>query len=150
MATGRYEFNLAQATFDKQMTVCIVKPSSVRQYAKAINLTAKTDKLDAELIAEYAAIVQPVATPRKSKNLMAIKDLISRRRQIMGMRTQELNRLKIMGKSFEVSCKRMIRHLDDEIAQFEKRLAKHVEMQADWAEKQRVLKSAPGVNGLID
>ncbi len=148
-ATGRYEFELAQAAFDKKITVCIVKPSSVRQYAKAINLTAKTDKLDAELIAEYAAIVQPMATPRRSKNLIAIKDLIARRRQVIGMRTQELNRLKIMGKSFEVSCKRIIRHLDEEIARLEKRLAKHVEAQADWTDKQRILKSAPGVGDTL-
>lgn len=144
-ATGRYEFQLAQAAFEKQMTVCIVKPSSVRQYAKVINQAAKTDKLDAELIAEFAAIMKPAGTPRKSKNLIAIKDLVSRRRQVMGMRTQELNRLKIMGKSFEVSCKRIIRHLDDEVSRLEKRLAKHVEAQADWTEKQRILKSAPGV-----
>lgn len=148
-ATGRYEFQLAQAALEKQMNVCIVKPSSVRQYAKVINLAAKTDKLDAELIAEFAAIMKPAVTPRKSKNLIAIKDLVPRRRQVMGMRTQELNRLKIMGKSFEVSCKRIIRHLDDEVSRLEKRLAKHVEAQADWTEKQRILKSAPGVGDTL-
>ena len=93
-ATGRYEYLLAEAAHNKFIPVCIAKPSSVRNYAKAINLTAKTDKLDAQLIAEYAAIVQPAITPKKSKNLIAIKELISRRRQVMGMRTQELNRLK--------------------------------------------------------
>lgn len=148
-ATGRYDFMLAQAAHSKNLPVCIAKPSSVRNYAKAINLTAKTDKLDAELIAEYAAIVQPVITPKKSKNLIAIKDLIARRRQVMGMRTQELNRLKIMGKGFEVSCKRIIRYLDQEIERLEKRLAKHVEDQADWTEKKTILKSAPGVGDTL-
>jgi transposase len=148
-ATGRYEFLLAQAAYNKHLPVCIVKPSSVRNYAKAINLTAKTDKLDAKLISEYAAIVQPTITPKKSKNLIAIKDLISRRRQIMGMRTQELNRLKIMGKSFEVSCKRIIRYLDQEVARLEKRLAKNVKAQSEWTEKQRILKSAPGVGDTL-
>jgi len=79
-ATGRYEFDLAQAAHEKQLPVCIVKPLAVRRYAGAINLTAKTDKLDAELIAEFAAIVQPAITPQKSKNLIMIKDLIARRR----------------------------------------------------------------------
>jgi len=69
-ATGRYEFNLAQAAHVKRIPVCVVKPSSVRLYAKAINLTAKTDKLDAELIVEYGAVVQPDITLQKSKNLM--------------------------------------------------------------------------------
>jgi len=148
-ATGRYEFLLAQTAHNKHLPVCIAKPSSVRNYAKAINLTAKTDKLDAELIAEYAAIVQPAITPKKSKNLIAIKDLISRRRQVMGMRTQELNRLKIMGKGFEVSCKRIIRYLDQEVKRLENRLAKHVEEQSDWTEKQTILKSAPGVGDTL-
>jgi len=116
---------------------------------RSINLTAKTDKLDAALIAEYAVIIQPPITPKKSKNLIAIKDLISRRRQIMGMRTQEINRLHIMGKGFEVSCKRMIRHFDQEIKRLEKQLSKHVEEQAEWTEKQTILKSAPGVGDTL-
>ena len=148
-ATGRYEFNLAQAAHEKKIPVCIVKPSSVRQYAKAINLLAKTDKLDAELIAEFGAIVQPAITPKKSKNLLAIKDLIARRRQLMGMRTQELNRKTIMGKSFETSCKRIIKYLDQEITRIEKQLAKHVEDEAEWTEKKEILKSAPGVGDTL-
>jgi transposase len=148
-ATGRYEFQLAQAAHQKGLPVCIVKPLAVRRYAGAINQTAKTDKLDAALIAEYAAIVRPVPTPRKSRNLIAIKDLITRRRQVMGIRTQELNRLQIMGKAFEASCQRLIRCLDQEIQRLEKRLAKHVAEQAEWTEKQQLLKSAPGVGDTL-
>lgn len=148
-ATGRYEFNLAQAAHAKKLPVCIAKPSSVRQYAKAINILAKTDKLDAELIAEFGAIVQPSITPQKSKNLLAIKDLIARRRQLMGMRTQELNRKNIMGPSFEISCKRIIKFLDQEIVRIENRLSKHVEDEAEWAEKKIILKSAPGVGDTL-
>lgn len=148
-ATGRYEFELAQAAYRKLLPVCIIKPSAVRQYAKADNRLAKTDKLDAQLIAEYGAVMQPAVTPRKSKNLLAIKDLIARRRQLMGMRTQELNRKQIMGKGFQVSCNRMIRHLDQEIARIEKQLAKHVEAETAWSEKQAILKTAPGVGNTL-
>ena len=148
-ATGRYEFLLAQAAHTRHLPVCIVKPLAIRRYAGAINQTAKTDKLDAALIAEFAVRVQPEVTPRRSKNLIAIKDLIARRRQLMGMRTQELNRIKIMGKAFEVSCKRIIRYLDEEIARMEKRLAKHVADQAEWTEKQTILKTAPGVGDTL-
>jgi len=148
-ATGRYEFQLAEAAHNKHIPVCIVKPLAVRRYAGAISQTAKTDKIDAALIAEFGAIVQPKVTPRKSKNLIAIKDLIARRRQLMGVRTQELNRLKIMGKAFEVSCKRIIKCLDMEIARMEKRLSSHVKEQAEWTEKQAILKSAPGVGDTL-
>lgn len=148
-ATGRYEYDLAQAAYEKKIPVCIVKPLAVRRYAGAIDQVAKTDKIDAALIAEFAAVVQPRVTPQKSKNLIAIKDLISRRRQLMGLRTQELNRLKIMGKTFVVSCKRIIRTLDAEIVRMEKRLAKHVEEQAEWTEKYTTLKTAPGVGDTL-
>jgi len=148
-ATGRYEFNLAQAAYEKGIAVCIVKPLSVRRYAGAIDQLAKTDRIDAALIAEFAALVQPRATPQKSRNLIAIKDLIARRRQLMGLRTQELNRISIMGKAFEVSCKRIIRTLDAEIARMEKRLAGHVQDQAEWTDKHTLLKTAPGVGDTL-
>ena len=63
-ATGRYEFNLAQAAYEKNIPVCIVKPLAVRRYAGVIDQLAKTDKIDAALIAEFAAVVQPIVTPR--------------------------------------------------------------------------------------
>lgn len=148
-ATGRYEFNLAQAAHQKHLPVCIVKPLRVRRFAGAIEQRAKTDKLDAELIAEFAVKVQPDITPAKSKNLLAIKDLIARRRQLMTMRTQEMNRTQIIDKSLETSCKRIVRTLDQEIQRIEKRLAKHVGDQAEWTEKQTILKSAPGVGDTL-
>ena len=148
-ATGRYEFNLAQAAYEKKIPVCIVKPLAVRRYAGAIEQVAKTDKIDAALIAQFGAVVQPRVTPQRSKNLIAIKDLIARRRQLMGLRTQELNRITIMGKAFEVSCKRIIRMLDAEIARMERRLAKHVDEQAEWTEKHAILKTAPGVGNTL-
>lgn len=148
-ATGRYEFMLAEAAYRKHLPVCIVKPLLIRRYAGAIDQLAKTDKIDAEVIAEFAAVVQPVVTPQKSKNLIAIKNLIARRRQLINLRTQELNRLQIMGKDFEVSCKRIIRCLDTEVARMEKRLASHVEKQSEWTERQTILKSAPGVGDTL-
>jgi len=144
-ATGRYEWALAEAAFAKGLPVCILKPLSVRRYAGAIEQLAKTDKIDAAVIAEYAAVTQPRPTPRKSKNLIAIKDLLARRRQVMEMRTKELNRIKVMGKSFERSCKRLIKVFDTEVTRLEKLLDKHVQEQAEWAERKAILMTAPGV-----
>lgn len=144
-ATGRYEFDLAQAAYRRHLPVCIVKPLRVRRFAGAIDQVAKTDKLDAALIAEFACTVKPVVTPQKSKNLIAMKDLIARRRQLMTLRTQEMNRLKIMGKSLEVSCRRVIRCLDQEIARIEKKMSQQIEDHAEWTEKQTLLLTAPGV-----
>ncbi len=65
-ATGRYETLLATMAYERGLSVCIVKPLLVRRYAGAIDQIAKTDRLDAALIAEFAAIVQPTTTPQKS------------------------------------------------------------------------------------
>lgn len=148
-ATGRYEFELAQAAYSKGLPVCIAKPLSVRRYAGAVEQLAKTDKIDAGVIAEYAAVIQPRVTPQKSRNLIAIKNLITRRRQLVNLRTQEMNRKGIMGKDLAVSIRRIIRGIDDEIQRIEKRLSKHVQDQAEWTEKQTILKSAPGVGDTL-
>jgi transposase len=148
-ATGRYEFALAEAAFNKNIPVCIARPLSVRRYAGAVEQLAKTDKIDAAIIAQYAAVIKPRPTPRKSKNLIAIKDLLARRRQVMQMRTQELNRLKIMGKAFEASCNRLIKVFDTEVQRLEKKLNQHVQQQAEWSERRAILTSAPGVGDTL-
>lgn len=70
---------------------------------------------------------------------------MARRRQVMEMRTQELNRVKIMGKSLEASCNRIIKVLDKEIERLEKSLSEYVDEQSEWSEKRELLISTPGV-----
>ncbi|VAW88385.1 Mobile element protein [hydrothermal vent metagenome] len=67
----------------------------------------------------------------------------------MEMRTQELNRLKIMGKSIECSCRLIIKVFDTEIARIEKQLDKKVQEQAEWTERKAILVSAPGVGNTL-
>jgi transposase len=148
-ATGRYEFALAEAAYLKELPVCIMKPLSIRRYAGAVEQLAKTDKIDAAIIAEFAAVIKPKPTPQKSKNLIAIKDLLARRRQLIEMRTQELNRLKIMGTSLERSCKQIIKALDKEINRIEKSLSRYVDDQTEWSEKRDLLISTPGVGNTL-
>ncbi|MEJ1334533.1 MAG: IS110 family transposase [Candidatus Sedimenticola sp. (ex Thyasira tokunagai)] len=144
-ATGRYQLELAATAYKKGIPVCIIKPLSIRRYAGAIDQLAKTDKIDAQVIAEFAAVVQPSPTPAVGKNLRIIKDLLARRRQLMEMRTKELNRVQIMGKSSEASCRRIIKSLDVEISRIEKKLDQYVNKQPEWADRKAILMSAPGV-----
>lgn len=148
-ATGRYQFLLAEQAYLKEIPVCIMKPLSIRRYAGATERLAKTDKLDAIVIAEFAAVIKPRPTPARSKKLILIKDLLARRRQIMEMRTQELNRLQIMGKSIAPSCKRLLSHLDKEVVRLEKQLDEQVETEDEWAEKKALLKTAPGIGNTM-
>lgn len=148
-ATGRYEFALVEAAYLKAIPVCIMKPLSIRRYAGAVEQLAKTDKIDAKIIAEFAAVIKPRPTPEKSKNLLAIKDLLARRRQLMEIRTQELNRLQIMGKRLEASCKRIIKVIDKEINRIETLLTEHIDEETEWSEKRELLISTPGVGNTL-
>jgi transposase len=148
-ATGRYQFLLAEQAYVKEIPVCIMKPLSIRRYAGAIEQLAKTDKIDARVIAEFAAVIKPRPTPAKSKNLILIKDLLARRRQVMEIRTQELNRLQIMGKHVAPSCKRLLNYLDKEVARLEKMLDEQVEAEDEWAQKKALLKTAPGIGNTM-
>ena len=144
-ATGRYQLALAEACFARNIPVCIVQPITIRSFAVSKQILAKTDKLDAAVIAEYAAVMQPRTSPSKSKNLILIKDLLARRRQVMTLRTIELNRRQVMGSRLECSCNRVLRVLDQEVARLEKLLDRHIEQEVEWSEKKALLKSAPGI-----
>jgi transposase len=148
-ATGRYQLALAAAAYQNSLPVCIVKPLSIRRYAGAMDQLAKTDKIDARVIAEFGAYIQPDPTPKVGHNLGLIKDLLTRRKQVREMRTQELNRLQIMGKKLESSCRRVFRCLESEIRSIEKRLDRVAQQQAEWSEKRALLLSAPGVGDTL-
>ncbi|MBI26506.1 MAG: IS110 family transposase [Pseudomonadales bacterium] len=148
-ATGRYELEFATAAFEKGLPVCIVNPIRVRKFAQADNQIAKTDKLDAKVIARFASAMKPELSTHKGKNIRLIKDLICRRRQLVEMRTQEYNRAKIMGSKIERSCNRIIKSLNLEIEWTEKHLAKAVELQEEWSQRKEILLSMPGVGDTL-
>lgn len=148
-ATGRYELEFATAAFERGFPVSIVNPSLIRHFARASGQLAKTDKLDARIIAEFAAKMQPPLSKGKGKNLQSIKDLLCRRRQLIEMRTQELNRTKIMGVKIERSCQRTIKFFNREIAWTEKLLDQAVEQQPEWAHRRKLLNSVPGVGDTL-
>ena len=148
-ATGRLEHALVGALMDRQLPVVVVNPIQVRRYAGAIGQLAKTDTLDARLISEYAAIVQPDARPPVSREVRRIKDLIARRRQLMEMIVQEKNRLQIMPKTLGVEIKRHIAHLKRQVEKLDSLLDAAVEQEASWAAKRTIVLSAPRVGPVV-
>ncbi|MDO3380814.1 IS110 family transposase [Gilvimarinus algae] len=149
-ATGRYEMGLASAAFEVGLPVAIVRPVLVRQFARAADQLAKTDKIDAAIIARFAAVMKPRLTQQRSKNLQLIKDLVTRRRQLIAMRTQEANRAKVMGKVAARSSIRIIKVLNKDIEWVEAKLSKATEGEPSWRDRKNLLKSVPGIgNALI-
>jgi transposase len=144
-ATGGYERALVETCADKELPLIIIQPMQVRQFAKAQGIIAKTDKLDSRLIAQFGAVMKPEPKPLNSKKIRYIRDLLSRKRQLNDMRTQELNRQHKVPAILAATHKRMIKVLDKEIEWVNKLLAKAVNEVTEWQRTYEIVSSAPGI-----
>lgn len=144
-ATGGYERRLVEACAAKNMPVVVVQPIQVRQFAKAQGILAKTDKIDARLIAQFGVIMTPEIRPIASKKIRLIRDLLSRKRQLNGARTQELNRRHKAESILIPSHNRLLKILDKEIAWVNKNLTKEVAEVTEWRRTYEIISSAPGI-----
>ena len=148
-ATGRYEYALVEAAIDKQLPVIISQPLSIRRYAQAVGQLAKTDKIDARLIAAYAAVIQPEVRPHQARSLIKIRDLLARRRQLMELITMEKNRYQIMPAFLKADIQRHIMHMERQVDKVDQRLDSLVEQEEQWQEKRRVMLSMPGIGNVV-
>jgi transposase len=144
-ATGGYERRLAEACAEKGLPLIIVSPLQVRQFAKAQGIIAKTDKIDARLIAQFGVVMQPQPRPLPSAKVRLVRDLLARKRQLNEMRTQELNRLHKAPKVLMPTHRRLIKLLDKEIVSVNQRLAKEVSAITEWQRVYEILSSVPGI-----
>jgi len=148
-ATGRYERPFVEAALQKGMPVIIANPIHVRRYAGAIGQLAKTDHIDAWLIAEYAAVVQPPVRGHHSKSVIKIKDLLVRRRQLIEMLTMEKNRHHIMPDFLKPDIKRSITHLQKQLEKVDQHLDKLIEAEDEWRDKRAIMQSMPGIGPAV-
>ena len=144
-ATGGYERKVVEACADKDLPVIVVQPMQVRQFARAQGVLAKTDRIDAKLIAQFGAVMKPMIKPIASKEVRQIKDLLARKRQLNEARTQELNRLQKASKLLCPSHNRLLKVLDKEIAWINDKLAKAVSAVEEWQRQYEILSSVPGI-----
>ena len=118
-ATGGFEASVAEALAAAGLPLCIVNPRQIRDFAKAMGRLAKTDALDAEVIALIAERIRPPVRPMPEPERSHFAKLVSRRRQIIGMISMEINRRD------QAADKQLIRRLSRHIAFLEKELAEH-------------------------
>ena len=144
-ATGGYERRVVEACAEKEMPIIVAQPIQVRQFAKAQRIIAKTDKIDARLIAQFGVVMQPEPRPLPGKKVRLVRDLLARKRQLNESRTQELNRLHKAPKVLMPSHRRLIKLLDKEITEVNERLAKDVSAITEWQRVYEVLSSVPGI-----
>lgn len=148
-ATGRYEHALVEAAIEKQLPIIVSNPIQIRRYAGAVGQLAKTDEIDSRLIAEYAAVIQPTVRRHKSKQIIKIKDLLVRRRQLIEMMTMEKNRHQIMPTFLKADIQRSINHLQKQLVKVDKQLNTLVEQHDEWQEKRERLLSVPGIGPVV-
>lgn len=144
-ATGGYERRVVEAMAEAEIPIVVVQPMNVRNFAKAQGILAKTDKIDARIIAQFAAIMKPEIRPISSKKVRHIRDLLARKRQLMEARTQELNRKHKAEKHILATHNRSIKFLDKEIEWVNTRLAKEVAEVTEWENTYNLLLSVPGI-----
>jgi transposase len=143
-ATGRLEQPFVRAAIAKGLPVVVVSPLKVRRFAGAVGQLAKTDEIDARLIAQFAAALKPVAHPAADPKAQLIKDLVVRRRQLTSLRTMEKNRRPIMPEALRPSIDRIIKTLNREIESLEQLIQNAVEQHTAWRDKRDLLTSMPG------
>ena len=107
-ATGGYERGLVEACTEHGLPLIVVQPIQVRQFARAQGVLAKTDKIDARMIALFGLKMQPEPRRLPGKKVRAVRDLLARKRQLNEMRTQELNRLHKAPKFMQSSHRRLV------------------------------------------
>jgi transposase len=144
-ATGGYERRWAAALLDADFAVAVVDPKRVRHFAKGLGLLAKTDRIDARLIARYAQTVRPRPREKTPEKQDELRDLVTRRRQLIGIRTMEQNRRDLAGAVARKSIDHLLRVLGRQIDELDTAIAALVESDDDWAATVDRFESVPGV-----
>lgn len=148
-ATGGLEVQVASAMAAKELPVSVVNPRQVRDFAKATGRLAKTDKVDAEVLAAFAKAIRPQIRPIKDEDTRALDDLVDRRRQLIAMRVQETQRLGTAStKVMQKSLKEHIKWLDRRIAGVDNDLNCQLRESDVWRAKEDLLKSIPGIGAV--
>jgi transposase len=148
-ATGGYERALVEGCAAKELPVIVVQPIQVRQFAKAQGILAKTDQLDARLLALFGALLKPPVRPLQDKKVREVRDFLARKRQLSEARIQELNRQQKASQPLAVSHSRLLKLLEKELAWVEKQLDAKVKAVTEWQQTYELLTTVPGIgNGV--
>ena len=148
-ATGRLEHAFIMACSQADLPFTVANPAHVKKFAGAIGRKAKTDKLDAQLIAHYGEAVKPALSTLKPENMQLMSDLLSRRRQLMNMQTMEKNRLQIMPKAISSAIKPILTAIKNQIDKVDNKLSKLITKCDEYKAKNDIIQSMPGVGKVV-
>jgi len=148
-ATGGLEIRLASELASAGWPVAVINPRQARDFAKATGQLAKTDRVDALVLAAFAKAIRPQARPLKDADTRALNDMVSRRRQLIAMRVQETLRLgTAASRPLQKSLNKHIAWLDKQIAEVDGDLSKRLRGSDVWRAKDDLLRAIPGVGAI--
>ena len=148
-ATGGLELRIATELISQALPVAVINPRQARDYAKATGQLAKTDQVDAAMLAGFGKAIRPQVRPHKDADTRALDELVSRRRQLIDMRVQETLRLGCAAsKPLEKSLNQHIAWLDKRIAGIDTDLTRRLRESDAWRAKDDLLRGIPGVGAV--
>jgi transposase len=148
-ATGGIERALTRALASAELPVAVVNPRQVRDFAKATGQLAKTDTIDAEVLARFGEAIRPAVRPLPDEAALALRALIARRRQITEMIVAETNRLSGASKGVGKRINAHLRWLQAELERVDKDLDQSIRQSPIWRENEDLLKSVPSIGPVV-
>lgn len=148
-ATGGYESEMALSLHQQGFRVSVVNPRPVRDFAKAMDKLAKTDAIDAQMIAHYGAVRMPKATVFASQTDSELKSWVNRRQQLVEMLSAEKNRRKQVKGLAKDDITQHIDWLTEQIGQLDKKIKQLSESSIVHRERKAILESAKGIGSVI-
>lgn len=148
-ATGGYERAIVGALASVGLAVVVVNPPQVRDFARATGRLAKTDRIDASILARFAEAVRPSPRPLPDREIRALQAIVARRRQLLGMLAAENNRLSSAAKPVAKRIVAHVRWLEKELSRTERDLEAAIESSPALGENEALLRSVPGVGPVL-
>ena len=148
-ATGGLEVPLAGALAAVGLPVVVINPRQVRDFARATGQLAKTDRLDAQILARFAEAIRPPVRPVSDEQTQTLAALVARRRQLIELLTAEKNRLRLAARPIQKRLRAHILWLDKELEGLTTDLSTTMRDSPVWREKEEVLRSVPGVGPVL-
>jgi transposase len=148
-ATGGFERAVVGALAAEGLPVAVVNPRQVRDFARATGQLAKTDTLDARVLARFAEAVRPAPKPLPDEEIRALQEILARRRQLLGMLTAENNRLHSASKPVAKRIAAHVRWLEKELERTNRDLDGAIKGSPTLRENEALLRSVPGVGPVL-
>jgi transposase len=148
-ASGGWELGAVAALAEAKLPVAVVNPRQVHDFAKAVGQLAKTDRLDAQVLARFGEAVHPEPRPLPDADAQALGALLARRRQLLGMRTAERQRLGTALAAVRARIEAHLAWLDQELQDLDDDLGRRLRESPLWREREDLLRSVPGVGPVV-